>query len=109
MKKNIIITILVIANIATIGGLCYMSKINQDNVAKYDELYNTYSETVNDYNYLSDSYNSLNDEHEELEEQVYHALEGENYDLTIDHDGATMCYTKKGKGLIKDTSKITIY
>lgn len=108
-KTNLIITGLLVMNVLTIGGIDYMSNINQENMAKYEKLYNTHSEMVSDYNYLSDRYESVNDELGELEEQVYRALEGKNYDLTIDHDGATINYTKTGKGIIKDTSKTIIY
>ena len=106
MKKNIIITILVIMNLVTFGGLCVMSKTNQDNATKYDDLYDTYVELTESYDYLSDSFVELSNEHEELEEQVYYALEGDNYDLTIDHDDTTITYTKKGKGIFKNASKI---
>lgn len=109
MKKNLIIACLVVMNILTIGGIGYMNKINQENTAKYEKLYNTHSEKVTDYNYLSDRYESVTNELEELEDQVYRALEGKNYDLTIDHDGATINYTKTGKGFIRDTSKTTTY
>ena len=108
-KTNLIITGLVVMNVLTIGGISHMNKINQENIAKYEKLYNTHSEMVSDYNYLSDRYESVNDELGELEEQVYRALEGKNYDLTIDHDGATINYSKTGKGFIRDTSKTTIY
>lgn len=108
-KTNLIITGLLVMNVVTIGGISYMNKINQENISKYNKLYNTHSEMVRDYNYLSDRYESVNEELGELEEQVYCVLEGENYDLTIDHDGATINYTKTGKGFIRDTSKSTIY
>lgn len=108
-KTNLIITGLVFMNVVTIGGIGYMNKVNQENAAKYEKLYNTHSEKVSDYNYLSDRYESVTNKLEELEDQVYCVLEGENYDLTIDHDDATINYTKTGKGFIRDTSKTTIY
>lgn len=108
-KTNLIIAGLVFMNVLTICGVSHMNKINQENTEKYKKLYDTHSEMVNDYNYLSDRYDVLNDELGELEEQVFYVLEGKNYDLTIDHDGATINYTKTGKGIIRDTSKTTIY
>lgn len=54
---------------------------------------------------LSVEYDELKSDKDELESQVYNLMNGDDYTIRINHDGALYGYSQKGKGLLKKTSK----
>ena len=107
MKKMIIAVMGVVCGAAIMMGVTvnhYQTEIgNLENEVKTLKSDNVELETMNEGLYRK--YNQLAIDKKELDSQVYNLMEGEDYEINIDHDGDSYTYTQKGKGLFKKTSK----
>lgn len=107
MKKMIIAVMGVVCGAAIMMGVTvnhYQTEI-RDLKNEVESLSDDYTSLKSENYYLSQRYDKLSSDKDELDSQVYNLMEGEDYEITIDHCGDSYTYTQKGKGLFKKTSK----
>lgn len=83
-------------------GMVIMTAVGFVGYKVIDKNHNAELEAAKaEYTELAADYAELEAEHSELEAQVYNAMEGENYEFDIEHDGENHTYKQSGNGFFK--------
>ena len=100
--KKIIITMLLTVCVMTGLGLFVIDNINQTHEITINELKNAYESE------MKLSAKSMNDM-DNLERNVYRMMNGEDYSITIEHNGETYTYESNDDNSIKTRIMNLVY
>lgn len=108
--KKMIIGMLVGMAVMSCAGFVGYTTITKNYEAKLEETKTEYETQISK---LEDKYTKLETSNTELEEQVYNMMEGDSYDIAVNHDGTLYSYKceRDGKGIfgeLKHYVKTTI-
>lgn len=81
MKKNLLLVILTVVAMVSIGTIV-MSNVNRKHDAELNQIKTEYEDQIE----------SLK---QDYDDKLYNVINDGNYDITINHDGETINYTKK--------------
>lgn len=102
MKKTFIGMVVGMMIMSCVGFIGYKNITNSYEA----ELVETKTEYENQIRELEEKNSKTEKKYEKLENQVYNVMEGKNYDFAIAHDGITYDYSKTGKGLFKEKTRM---
>ena len=102
MKKTFIGMVVGMMIMSCVGFIGYKNITNSHEA----ELVETKTEYEYQIRELEEKNSKTEKKYEKLENQVYNVMEGKNYDFAIAHDGITYDYSKTGKGLFKEKTRM---
>ena len=102
MKKTFIGMVVGMMIMSCVGFIGYKNITNSHKA----ELVETKTEYEYQIRELEEKNSKTEKKYEKLENQVYNVMEGKNYDFVIAHDGITYDYSKTGKGLFKEKTRM---
>lgn len=88
MKKNLLLIALTMVAMLSIGSMV-LTSINHKHEVEMKQIKTEYEDQI------KDKESEIESLKQDYDEKLYNVINGDDYDITIEHDGETVNYTKK--------------